>query len=65
MQLVRNIQFLIQSNQSNNTHLKNINQSINVEWRTCDTNSKDMYSCFDESKKFLDLSMYRGMCQLE
>ena len=28
-----------------------INQSLNVESKTCDRNNKDMYSCFYESKK--------------
>ena len=32
-------------------------QSINVEWQKCDRNSKDMYSCFDESKKVIVFSV--------
>ena len=48
-------------------HLSKLaSQSVNVEWRTCDRNNKDMSSCFDESKKkFLGCSMLRETSQLK
>ena len=39
-----------------------ISQSINAEHSTCDRKNKGMYSCFDESKKFLNAE--RGKKQM-
>ena len=41
-----------------------ISQLINVELITPDRNNKCMYSCFNESKKFIVCSLKKEKCQL-
>ena len=54
----------IQTKQGNLINSK-FSQSINVAWRTCDRNGKDISSCFNESKKILGCLMKRETCQLK
>ena len=42
-----------------------ISKSVNAEWSTCDRNNKGMYSCFYESKTFLDCLMQRKEKKIE